>query len=52
MKDKKGAAKSQLATNQKVLTIQCDTCKQTFLSTTREPQYDDPAPHHAVGITC
>ncbi len=35
-KDAKGAAKSQLKVNQKALNIQCETCKATFLSTTRE----------------
>ena len=30
-------AKSQLKTNQKAMNIQCETCKATFLSTTREP---------------
>ncbi|KJR85922.1 uncharacterized protein SPSK_09984 [Sporothrix schenckii 1099-18] len=35
-KDKAGAAKSQLKTNEKALNIQCFVCKATFLSTTRE----------------
>lgn len=35
-KDKGAAAKSQLKANEKALNIQCDTCKATFLSTTRE----------------
>ena len=35
-KDKAGAAKSQLKVNQKAMNIQCETCKATFLQTTRE----------------
>ncbi|KAK1828521.1 At2g23090-like protein [Podospora conica] len=31
-----GNAKSQLKANEKAMNIQCDTCKATFLSTTRE----------------
>ena len=36
-KEAKGSAKSQLKTNAKAMNIQCDTCKSTFLATTREP---------------
>ena len=43
-KDTKGTAKSQLKANQKALNIQCDTCKATFLSTTRETAYVLPGP--------
>ena len=33
--------------NEKAMTIQCDTCKATFLSTTRENAYvSSPAPGH------
>ncbi|ERS99711.1 hypothetical protein SPBR_02098 [Sporothrix brasiliensis 5110] len=42
-KDKAGAAKSQLKTNEKALNIQCFVCKATFLSTTRENALNDHA---------
>lgn len=42
-KDAKGAAKSQLKTNQKAMDIQCQICKSTFLKTTRTPQLTEHA---------
>ncbi|KAK3341364.1 At2g23090 like protein [Lasiosphaeria hispida] len=36
LKNAAGGAKSQLKTNVKAMNIQCDTCKATFLTTTRE----------------
>jgi len=38
-----GAAKSQLKSNEKALNIQCQTCKATFLSTTREVALNEHA---------
>ena len=35
-KAKGGDAKSQLKVNEKALTVICQTCRQTFLSTVRE----------------
>ncbi|OAA54979.1 putative protein family SERF [Niveomyces insectorum RCEF 264] len=42
-KEKAGGAKSQLKANEKALNIQCQTCKATFLSTTRENALTDHA---------
>ncbi|KXJ91243.1 hypothetical protein Micbo1qcDRAFT_162877 [Microdochium bolleyi] len=42
-KDAKGAAKSQLKTNEKAMDIQCQICKSTFLKTTRAPQLTEHA---------
>ncbi|EJT73245.1 hypothetical protein GGTG_10092 [Gaeumannomyces tritici R3-111a-1] len=37
-KDQKGVQKSQLKVNEQAKNIQCEVCKATFLTTTREPQ--------------
>jgi len=37
-KEGKGAAKSQLKTNEAAKSIVCNICRQTFLMTTRLPQ--------------
>ena len=49
-----GAAKSQLKINEKAKNIQCDTCKATFLSTTRENALTEHATnkHNKTLVQC
>ncbi|KAK0657557.1 At2g23090 like protein [Cercophora newfieldiana] len=49
-----GAAKSQLKVNAKAMNIQCDTCKATFLSTTRENALTEHAvnKHNKTLVQC
>ncbi|PQE06588.1 family SERF protein [Rutstroemia sp. NJR-2017a BVV2] len=42
-KDDKGVAKSQLKVNEQAKSIQCDTCKSTFLQTTKLPALTEHA---------
>jgi len=50
-KDQKGSAKSQLKTNEAAKSIACSICKQTFLSTTRQPQLQQHTENKHSGKT-
>ncbi|KAJ5648874.1 uncharacterized protein N7484_002597 [Penicillium longicatenatum] len=47
----KAAPKSQNKTNEKAMSIQCQTCKQTFLQTTKAPALlEHAANKHSKGL--
>ncbi|KAJ5764819.1 hypothetical protein N7520_004378 [Penicillium odoratum] len=50
-KDAKGAPKSQKKANEQAMNIQCQTCRQTFLQTTKAPALLEHASNkHSKGL--